>query len=265
MMEKRIKINCSSNIIKGRFTNNGDQWRAWTVTLEVPNVDMSEHIDHVEYVLHASFGLPPIVCTDPPYQLQKEGWGEFDLVIHVYMKDPQILGSDVEYKQQDFVIDLESEQDLQARARASPRRRRPTPKLQELQQASGSKKSEKAFQRQGTTSSSSSFSPASSPSTTSSPSSVTSLITPPADSNNKDLQQQQMPQHSNVVVQQDPSQDKQMRVCRSPHYILDPANDLSLVVDIETIDMQELKALLEALDDTHLRQAFQIMKKVRHQ
>lgn len=25
--------------------------------------------------------------------------------------------------------------------------------------------------------------------------------------------------------------------------------------------MQELKALLEALDDTHLRQAFQIMKK----
>ncbi|KAF1799981.1 yeats family-domain-containing protein [Mucor lusitanicus] len=284
-MEKRIKINCSSNIIKGRFTNNGDQWRAWTVTLEVPNVDMSEHIDHVEYVLHASFGLPPIVCTDPPYQLQKEGWGEFDLVIHVYMKDPQvpspqsytfdlhfkksryaacrkiILGSDVEYKQQDFVIDLESEQDLQARARASPRRRRPTPKLQELQQASGSKKSKKAFQRQGTTSSSSSFSPASSPSTTSSPSSVTSLITPPADSNNKDLQQQQMPQHSNVVVQQDPSQDKQMRVCRSPHYILDPANDLSLVVDIETIDMQELKALLEALDDTHLRQAFQIMKK----
>ncbi|KAK4511593.1 oligosaccharyl transferase stt3 subunit [Mucor velutinosus] len=282
MMEKRIKINCSSNIIKGKFTNNGDQWRAWTVTLEVPKVDLSEHIDHVEYVLHASFGSPPTVCTEPPYQLQREGWGEFDLLIHIFFKDPQvpspqryvfdlnfkrskyaswrkiILGSDAEYKQEDFMIDLVLEQDRQARARASPRRR-PTPKHQQQQEESSGKKTKHVFKRQRTISSTSSFSPTSSPSA----SSVTSLITPPADSNNKDLQQQQQqePQHPDVVVQQDPSQNKQKSVGIPPHYILDPANDLSLVLDTETIDLAEFKVLLEALDDMHLRQVFRIMKK----
>ncbi|GAN01398.1 hypothetical protein MAM1_0007d00831 [Mucor ambiguus] len=291
MMEKRIKINCSSSIIKGKFTNNGDQWRAWTVTLEVPSVDLSEHIDHVEYVLHASFGSPPIVCREPPYQLQREGWGEFDLLIELHFKDPQvptpqryvfdlnfrrskyanwrkiILGSDAEYKQEDFMIDLVLEQDRQARARPNPScRRRPTPKRQQLKEKSNGKKSKKVFQRQRTISSASSFSPASL-SSTSSFSSVTSLITPPADSNNKDLQQQQQqqqqqsPQHPNVALQQDTNQNKQSCVCRSPHYILDPANDLSHVVDTETIDLAELKVLLEALNDTRLRQAFGIMRK----
>ncbi|CAO3647468.1 unnamed protein product [Mucor fragilis] len=298
-MEKRIKISCSSNLIRGRFTNNGDQWRAWTVTLEVPKVDLSEHIDRVEYELHASFGSPPVVCTEPPYQLQREGWGEFDLLIHVFFKDPQvlspqhyvfdlnfkrskytswrkiILGTDAEYNQEDFMIDLVLEQDRQARAPRSPRLRRPTPKRQQQQEESSGKKSRKVFKQQGTISSNSSFSPASSPTSTSA-SSVTSLITPPADSNNKDLQhqqhqqqqqQQQRLQHPDVVIQeqqqqqQDSSQHKQMSVCRSPHYILDPANDLNPVLDTETVDLAELKALLEALDDTHLRQALRIMKK----
>lgn len=30
------------------------------MTLEVPKVDLSEHIDRVEYELHASFGSPPV-------------------------------------------------------------------------------------------------------------------------------------------------------------------------------------------------------------
>ncbi|KAL9555986.1 hypothetical protein MBANPS3_002100 [Mucor bainieri] len=306
-MEKRLKISCVSSIIKGKFTKNGDQWRTWTVTLEVPKVDLGEHIDHVEYVLHASFGLPPIVCKEPPYQLQKEGWGEFDLVILLHFKDPPqvpspqrfvfdlnfrrmkyanwrkiILGSDAEHTQENVAIDLVVERDREARARSSPRLRRSTPKQQQLEEeASSGKQSKKVFQRQTTGSSTSSFSPAST-SSTSSFSSVTSLITPPADSNNKDLQphqqqqqpqpqpqeqqqqqQQQKPQHSDVVKHQDPIQDQQQQVsvCRSPHYILDPTNNLSLVVEQEEIDLAELKVLLEALNDTHLRQALRIMKK----
>ncbi|KAL7334987.1 transcription factor TFIIF complex subunit Tfg3 [Mucor circinelloides] len=280
MMEKRLKINCSSKVIKDRFTNNGDVWRAWTVTLEVPNVDLSKHIDHVEYVLHASFGLPPVVCAEPPYQLQKEGWGEFDLLIQLFFKDsllpsPQnyifdlnfkkskyanwrriILGSDAEYKQEerdeDYMIEFATDRDRQARAR---RRRRPTVKYEQQQQQQGpsSKKPKKVFKRQRTANSGSS---SSSPSS----SSATSLVTPPADNNNKDLQQHQHQQHQDVV-QQESIQSKQTSVCRSPHYILDPANDLSLVLDTETIDLAELKALLEGLDDTHLRQAYGIMKK----
>ncbi|KAG1076818.1 hypothetical protein G6F42_025266 [Rhizopus arrhizus] len=171
-------------------------------------------------------------------------------------EESYILGSDAEYKQEeqdeDYMIDFVTDRDRQARAR----RRRPTVKYeqqQQQQQGPSSKKPKKVFKRQRTVNSASSSS--SSPSS----SSATSLVTPPADNNNKDLQQHQH-QHQDVV-QQESIQSKQTSVCRSPHYILDPANDLSLVLDAETIDLAELKALLEALDDTHLRQAYGIMKK----
>lgn len=60
MFEKQIKINCSWIPSEGKSTTNGHAWRLWTINLEASKVDLSEYIDHVEYILHESFGSPPI-------------------------------------------------------------------------------------------------------------------------------------------------------------------------------------------------------------
>lgn len=41
-----------------------------------------------------------LVCAEPPYQLQKEGWGEFDLLIQLFFKD-SLLPSP-----QNYIFDL---------------------------------------------------------------------------------------------------------------------------------------------------------------
>ncbi|CEP13267.1 hypothetical protein [Parasitella parasitica] len=276
MVEKLIKINCSSSIIKDKVTVNGHVWRHWTVSLEASQVNLSEHIEHVEYVLHESFRSPPIVCKEPPYEIQREGWGEFDLGVSLHLKDPVVpspqtfsfdlnfkrsnysklkkvtLGTDTEYKQEEDVLDSEfDEEDLHRRHIPSKRKN-----------SNGNKKPKMVYKRSRTASSSSS-------------SSVTSLIvtTTPADNNNKDLQQnQQQPQLKPALYPQKIQKQlhrkphlhphKQNAACRSlPHYILNRENDLNLVLESETIDLEELKALLEALDDCNLRQVYAIMLK----
>lgn len=60
MFEKQVKIHCSWIPIEGKSTTNGHAWRSWTISLEASRIDLSEYIDHVEYILHESFGSPPI-------------------------------------------------------------------------------------------------------------------------------------------------------------------------------------------------------------
>ncbi|KAI8643821.1 yeats family-domain-containing protein [Parasitella parasitica] len=253
-------------MIKDKVTVNGHVWRCWTVNLEASHVNLSEHIKHVEYMLHESFRSPPIVCNEPPYQIQREGWGEFDLRISLHLKDPLVpspqtflfdlnfqkpkyskfkkvvLGTDTEYKQEDSEFD---EEDLHRRH--SPNKRR---------NANSGKNSKMIYKRQRSSSS------------------VTSLIVKatPADNNNKDLQQnQQQPQAKRILHPQKKQeqhrqphlhQHKQNAACRSsPHYILNQGNDLNLVLESKTIDLAELKALLEALDEYNLRKVYTIMMK----
>ncbi|KAF7724963.1 hypothetical protein EC973_000544 [Apophysomyces ossiformis] len=91
-IEKHIQILSSNTIVRSRSTQ-GHLWRSWKVQIRPIERDkqaaLSRYVDRVEYVLHESFATPRVVCTEEPYILEQEGWGEFDLGICFYFIDPQ--------------------------------------------------------------------------------------------------------------------------------------------------------------------------------
>ncbi|KAI8393357.1 yeats family-domain-containing protein [Radiomyces spectabilis] len=88
-IEKHVKISSSNSIVRAKSTD-AYLWRMWKVQVRLMDRDasLSGFVDHIEYILHESFENPRVVCTNEPYLLEQEGWGEFDLGIVFHFKDP---------------------------------------------------------------------------------------------------------------------------------------------------------------------------------
>lgn len=60
MIEKAIKISCTSTILKPE-SSDGVIWRQWRLQINpIQHASLSSYIDHVEYFLHESFETPHI-------------------------------------------------------------------------------------------------------------------------------------------------------------------------------------------------------------
>lgn len=61
----------------------------WTLYLRAPNnEDLSQIVSKVVFHLHASFTQPTRELTQPPYEITERGWGEFEVQIRIFWKDP---------------------------------------------------------------------------------------------------------------------------------------------------------------------------------
>ncbi|KAI2810077.1 hypothetical protein RDWZM_002852 [Blomia tropicalis] len=60
----------------------------WCVYLKsYNNEDMSAYIKKVTFKLHETYPTPTRVCTEPPYKVTETGWGEFEVVIKIFLHD----------------------------------------------------------------------------------------------------------------------------------------------------------------------------------
>lgn len=69
----------------------------WGIYIRSPNRngahthnDLSLFIDKVIFSLHPSFPKPTRVVTSAPFEVVEFGWGEFDIGIHIFFKDPTV-------------------------------------------------------------------------------------------------------------------------------------------------------------------------------
>ncbi|KAJ1997111.1 transcription factor TFIIF complex subunit Tfg3, partial [Coemansia thaxteri] len=76
----------------GRFVhadNSTHSLRNWSCSLldgrpKATHAHLLPYVKKVEFVLHETFDDQHRVVSHPPYKIQEEGWGEFDLLIIVH-------------------------------------------------------------------------------------------------------------------------------------------------------------------------------------
>lgn len=74
---------------KSKTESTGKNTHAWKAYVRgAYNEDISHLIEKVVFFLDPSFESPERVITEPPFQIEEEGWGEFEIKIGVYFQDP---------------------------------------------------------------------------------------------------------------------------------------------------------------------------------
>ncbi|SBO25402.1 gas41 homologue, putative [Plasmodium knowlesi strain H] len=69
----------------------GNMTHKWTCLLRCPNYsDLSLFIQKVVFELDPSFIYPKRVYTQPPYEVNEIGWGEFYLTVKIYFADVSV-------------------------------------------------------------------------------------------------------------------------------------------------------------------------------
>eukprot|EP00730_Choanoeca_flexa_P018282 TRINITY_DN8882_c0_g1_i3.p1 TRINITY_DN8882_c0_g1~~TRINITY_DN8882_c0_g1_i3.p1 ORF type:complete len:234 (+),score=47.96 TRINITY_DN8882_c0_g1_i3:195-896(+) len=68
---------------------NGNNTHTWKVYVRSPcDEDLSEFIRKVTFTLHSSFKNANRTIEQPPFEVEEEGWGEFDIQIKIHLHDP---------------------------------------------------------------------------------------------------------------------------------------------------------------------------------
>lgn len=63
------------------------KWTLYVRGLD-PDQDLSSSISKVVFKLHDSFAIPLRTVEKWPFEISELGWGEFEVVIKVYLNDP---------------------------------------------------------------------------------------------------------------------------------------------------------------------------------
>lgn len=92
-------------------TESGLPMRKWTCELSVlgPNdQELPANIfDKVTYKLHPTFKNPTLTVKKPPFKIEEEGWGEFDMGIVLHFADKggeQTIGHDLNFAQNEYIV-----------------------------------------------------------------------------------------------------------------------------------------------------------------
>jgi len=62
----------------------------WTILVrsgETEDEDLSEYIRRVEFNLHSTFAQPRRIVETPPFQVEEQGWGEFEINLRIFFQD----------------------------------------------------------------------------------------------------------------------------------------------------------------------------------
>jgi YEATS domain-containing protein 4 len=81
----------NASVYLGKKAVDGVRTHNWTVYVRglTPEDDLS-YISKVEFMLHPDFKDPTRIVEHPPFEISEGGWGEFEIQINIYFKDPTI-------------------------------------------------------------------------------------------------------------------------------------------------------------------------------
>uniref|UniRef100_A0A060T1Y5 ARAD1C24860p n=1 Tax=Blastobotrys adeninivorans TaxID=409370 RepID=A0A060T1Y5_BLAAD len=89
----------------------GFPMRRWSIIISLlgPNdVEMPANIfDKVTYKLHPTFKNPTLTVKKPPFRIEEEGWGEFDMGIVLHYADrggETTIGHDLNFAQNEYTV-----------------------------------------------------------------------------------------------------------------------------------------------------------------
>eukprot|EP01112_Ceratiomyxa_fruticulosa_P022396 TRINITY_DN8178_c0_g3_i2.p1 TRINITY_DN8178_c0_g3~~TRINITY_DN8178_c0_g3_i2.p1 ORF type:complete len:215 (+),score=48.39 TRINITY_DN8178_c0_g3_i2:294-938(+) len=86
VLERPVIIGTVSTWLGGRAEE--DKTHKWTAYVRGPrDEDLSYFIKKVVFHLHPSFKNPKRVVEAPPFEIQEEGWGEFEISYSLYFTD----------------------------------------------------------------------------------------------------------------------------------------------------------------------------------
>ena len=71
------------------------RWIEWTIELNFVRVEDAQLASKVVYMLHDSFRENIVTVTEPPFRLQRAGWGFFTVVAHVSVPDGDLMRTEV--------------------------------------------------------------------------------------------------------------------------------------------------------------------------
>ncbi|KAG0246439.1 hypothetical protein BGX31_002093 [Mortierella sp. GBA43] len=110
-VRKSIKVITDQNIVKGQ-KQNGFPMRKWKISIcgvtSSGDEELMPYVDHVEYILHQTFEPPVRKVSEYPFQLQEQGWGEFDMKIMLHFVDksvpPYVLDHDLNFQSTHYEV-----------------------------------------------------------------------------------------------------------------------------------------------------------------
>ncbi len=96
--------------------NAGSASHKWTIYVRSIDGmdDLSKLIDKVIFQLHPSCSQPLVVVDSPPFQVSQTGWGEFEAVIRIVLKDPRERPVDISHVLRLFPINVHDASSLPA-------------------------------------------------------------------------------------------------------------------------------------------------------
>mmetsp|Transcript_10785 Transcript_10785/g.21097 ORF Transcript_10785/g.21097 Transcript_10785/m.21097 type:complete len:219 (+) Transcript_10785:3631-4287(+) len=95
-MERLAGVTVSKPIVFGSMSlyqgkkadeNNSHKWVCYL--RPSGDEDLSTFIEKVNFQLHPSFTQPNRVVMRPPFEIYESGWGEFEICIQIYFRDPR--------------------------------------------------------------------------------------------------------------------------------------------------------------------------------
>jgi YEATS domain-containing protein 4 len=78
-------------------TASAFQWTCLVRSGESEDEDISEYIRRVEFNLHSTFAQPRRVVESPPFQVEEQGWGEFEIHLRIFFQDTNERPLDVKH------------------------------------------------------------------------------------------------------------------------------------------------------------------------
>ena len=72
----------------------------WTIMIrsgESDSEDLSDYIRRVEFNLHSTFAQPRRIVEAPPFMVEEQGWGEFEIHARIYFQDTNERPLDVRH------------------------------------------------------------------------------------------------------------------------------------------------------------------------
>ena len=86
--------------IPGESSSSTPSSFKWTVLIrsgESEDEDLSVYIRRVEFNLHSTFAQPRRIVEHPPFQLEEQGWGEFEIIAKIFFHDTNEKPVDVKH------------------------------------------------------------------------------------------------------------------------------------------------------------------------
>ncbi|GMM36899.1 TATA-binding protein-associated factor [Saccharomycopsis crataegensis] len=111
-VSRTVRITTIQNVLKDIApVQEGFPMRGWSIEISMLNSKGKEVtaniFDKVTYHLHPTFVNPTRVIKKPPFKIEEQGWGEFDMIIalHLIGGGERKISHDLNFKENKYISD----------------------------------------------------------------------------------------------------------------------------------------------------------------